>query len=79
MIEIDFSTAADRGGRTKETENSKAETGNHLGPRAFGNPEAHMDCEARAVLKSVSRGSSEGWPSTLVSGTKRESDKKKNV
>lgn len=38
-----------------------------------------MDCEARAVLKSVSAGSSEDWPSTLVLGTKRESDKKEKV
>jgi len=58
---------------------ANTETGNRLVPTWFGKLEAHMNCEARAVLKSVSGGPSEDWPSTSVLGTKRKSDKKEKV
>lgn len=66
------------GGRNRKR---YSEYGNWKPPcsTGFGKLGAHMDCEARAVLKSVSGGPSEDWPSTSVLGTKRESDKKEKI
>lgn len=71
----------DRGEPAGGTENSIAntETGNHLVPRALEIPVSIWTARQEPFLKSVSRGPSEGWPSTLVPGSKRESDKKEKV